>query len=248
MEMFIHIALFLLGVFLIWNGINSLKKLKENNLQWTEIERKYYLYKNGNQSVIDIKINDIKTMDNIKDKQQMVNAMRDDILLYNKYEDNYIEAENIVNKLKKIIPFFAKFSVFDGVCCMLFLIFSIFIKIDTNYLLEISVIMLMLFMAMVFIGFLGNDMHFNAQLIKFSSRYNLLITYFSSSKYNDIKTIEQLFNNYLSNLKWYSGFQEVYYENSIKYRIILLSLFYLGFLIFSFVLSFDKKQVIMFFQ
>ncbi|MBR7001213.1 MAG: hypothetical protein IKI11_00905 [Neisseriaceae bacterium] len=248
MEMFIHIALFLLGVFLIWNGINSLKKLKENNLQWTEIERKYYLYKNGNQSVIDIKINDIKTMDNIKDKQQMVNAMRDDILLYNKYEDNYIEAENIVNKLKKIIPFFAKFSVFDGVCCMLFLIFSIFIKIDTNYLLEISVIMLMLFMAMVFIGFLGNDMNFNAQLIKFSSRYNLLITYFSSSKYNDIKTIEQLFNNYLSNLKWYSGFQEVYYENSIKYRIILLSLFYLGFLIFSFVLSFDKKQVIMFFQ
>ena len=41
MEMFVHIALFLLGVFLIWNGVNSLKKLKENNKQWEEIERTY---------------------------------------------------------------------------------------------------------------------------------------------------------------------------------------------------------------
>ncbi|MBR5940107.1 MAG: hypothetical protein IKZ88_02520 [Neisseriaceae bacterium] len=37
MEMFIHIALFLFGVFLIWNGLNSLKKLKENNQKWQEI-------------------------------------------------------------------------------------------------------------------------------------------------------------------------------------------------------------------
>lgn len=38
MEMFIHIALFLLGLFLLWNGLNSLKKLKENNKQWEEIK------------------------------------------------------------------------------------------------------------------------------------------------------------------------------------------------------------------
>ncbi|MBR7002815.1 MAG: hypothetical protein IKI11_09170 [Neisseriaceae bacterium] len=37
MEMFIHIALFLLGVFLIYDGYNSLKKLQENKQKWQKI-------------------------------------------------------------------------------------------------------------------------------------------------------------------------------------------------------------------
>lgn len=37
MEMFIHITLFLLGVFLIYDGYNSLKKLKENKQKWQKI-------------------------------------------------------------------------------------------------------------------------------------------------------------------------------------------------------------------
>ena len=47
-EYIIFVLLFVLGLFLIYNGKKSLKKLKEYNQQWQKISMNYQLNKNSN--------------------------------------------------------------------------------------------------------------------------------------------------------------------------------------------------------
>lgn len=75
MENIVYYFLIVFGAILVWISCNDLRKLKENNAQWAEIERQSHLYN----------------------------------------QDNYAEAEKLVKKLQKIIPFLAKFSLLNGI-------------------------------------------------------------------------------------------------------------------------------------
>ncbi|MBR7002800.1 MAG: hypothetical protein IKI11_09090, partial [Neisseriaceae bacterium] len=75
MENIVYYFLIVFGAVLVWISCNDLRKLKENNAQWAEIEQQSHLYN----------------------------------------QDNYAEAEKLVKKLQKIIPFLSKFALLNGV-------------------------------------------------------------------------------------------------------------------------------------
>ena len=78
-EMVVFSVLLILGLFLLFNGKMSLNKLQQNNRQWENIFLVYERYKNSNDILLDMAVEDIKNMDNFSDKTAKLNTMKDGI-------------------------------------------------------------------------------------------------------------------------------------------------------------------------
>ncbi|MBP3221763.1 MAG: hypothetical protein J6M43_06975 [Neisseriaceae bacterium] len=162
MENIVYYFLIVFGAILVWISCNDLRKLKENNAQWAEIEQQSHLYK----------------------------------------QDNYEEAEKLVKKLQKIIPFLAKFSLLNGVFAIvgsLLGLVGLFNNINLNlyYVGYISIIVLFLSVMGIFslaFGMIKTNSTGIAIFIRFNNRYKLALEYIVS---NSIYDLQVFFEEYV---------------------------------------------------
>ena len=155
MENIVYYFLIVFGAILVWISCNDLRKLKENNAQWAEIEQQSHLYK----------------------------------------QDNYEEAEKLVKKLQKIIPFLAKFSLLNGVFAIvgsLLGLVGLFNNINLNlyYVGYISIIVLFLSVMGIFslaFGMIKTNSTGIAIFIRFNNRYKLALEYIVSNSISSLR-------------------------------------------------------------
>ncbi|MBR7002133.1 MAG: hypothetical protein IKI11_05715 [Neisseriaceae bacterium] len=161
MENVVYYFLIVFGAILVWISCNDLRKLKENNAQWAEIERQSHLYN----------------------------------------QDNYAEAEKLVKKLQKIIPFLAKFSLFNGVFAIVGSLLGILglfnnINFDLFNWGCFSIFLIFISMAILYHFIFNSALSLPGVVMRFNKRYFLIIHfvkdkvnsmigyYFRNSEYN----------------------------------------------------------------
>ena len=228
-EYIIFVLLFVLGLFLIYNGRKSLKKLKEYNQQWQKISMNYQLNKNSNNLHINMIFDDIKNMNSFQEKTEKLNATKDEVFFTKKYQDDYIIIEKIVKKLQKVIPFSSYFSISSGLICCI----SYFLWLDKDLNINMQwgiIFVILLGLAISLTG--GNAPLKNLFLTK---RYYLCCYYFVN---NDYKNVFQLF---LEDKNDYNNDDIRYETDDIIARTISLTLFYSGFILFALSMALDKS-------
>ena len=182
MENIVYYFLIVFGAILVWISCNDLRKLKENNAQWAEIERQSHLYN----------------------------------------PDNYAEAEKLVKKLQKIIPFLAKFSLLNGIFAIVGSLFGLvgLLNIIHFNLYNIgNYSSVFLFMLLVFHIAASSGLYFSGVGIgiDFNKRYGIITEYINSKKY-DI-SLQNTFDNFL-----FLGIDDDYNVTILFRKIISLSL------------------------
>lgn len=231
-EIIIFSILFLLGLFLLFNGQKSLKKSKQYNQQWQKIALYYQQIKNGTDlRYIDFVIDDIKNMDNFQEKTDKLNSIKDKVYFSKKYQDDYLFIEKMVKKLQKIIPFFSYFSICTGLICCLSVFIYIDKQIDINlYFIGIVSVVLFPFIFIYFVSTNGRRSNYVGLL----KRYNLCCHYFQS---NDYKSMQQLFSEDPEN-----KYLDVQYEmDDIFWRAVFLTIFYISLSLFALTFALDKS-------
>ncbi|MBQ9682240.1 MAG: hypothetical protein IJV35_03100 [Neisseriaceae bacterium] len=214
MELFVYIVLFLLGVFFIRNGLNSLKKLEENNQKWERL---------------------------LTRKSEF-------------YLANFLEAQELIKKLKRYISFLARFELLNGTLVILLTLFAIsgtntnsdFSTIGTFSLILLGVAFFINALCShgeMFSAFTGTSFAINIPFIK---RYELVIDYLSNECEDNFCNIEECFEYYIKEKKWGFGSYETNYRNTIFFRKIILTCGYSGFLLFiiAFYFDFSFRQMV----
>ena len=218
MEMFVHIALFLLGVFLIWNGVNSLKKLKENNKQWEEIERTYIVPNDVYREFRE---------ENFEEAKYWASKFK-----------KYISIFSIMSIICGIFPVFSiffinkelniDFMLFGYISLILFVISFLIVAYcnDERPFIPLN-------------GAIG-------VFVPFKTRYNLLIELFSNKETIIIvKSVRDLFNEYIKEkyednlfIQYTTG---MLYEEQILGRMFFLLTLYIGLFLFFLAFIFDNS-------
>ena len=217
MEMFIHIALFLFGVFLIWNGLNSLKKLKINNEKWQEIEQFYIVPNDVYREFRE---------ENFEEAKYWVNKFK-----------KYISIGSIMSILCGILPvlgiFFINkelntdFMLLGNISFFLFFVsflIIVYCNDEKTFILNGAI----------------------SVLIYFDTKYKLLINLFSDKEeINAVKSLKDKFTEYIKS-KHEDGYfidytSETLYKEQIYGRMFLLLTLYLGFFLFFLAFIFDNS-------
>ncbi|MBR7002420.1 MAG: hypothetical protein IKI11_07165 [Neisseriaceae bacterium] len=214
MELFVYIVLFLLGVFFIRNGLNSLKKLEENNQKWERL---------------------------LTRKSEF-------------YLANFLEAQELIKKLKRYISFLARFELLNGTLVILFTLLTVSGNISNSDFSTIGTFSLILLGGSFFLNVLcSNGEMFSAFTgtsfaisIPFIKRYELVIDYLSKECKDNFCNIEECFAYYIREKKLEFGSYETNYRNTIFFRNIIFSFGYSGFLLFiiAFYFDFSFRQMV----
>lgn len=227
-EIIIFSILFLLGLFLLFNGQKSLKKSKQYNQQWQKIALYYQQIKNGTDlRYIDFVIDDIKNMDNFKEKTDKLNSIKDKIYFSKKYQDDYLIIEKMVKKLQKIIPFFSYFSICTGLICCL----SVFIYLDKQIDIRLPFVGIVSAVLLLFSFIFGLS-----SCLGLVKRYNLCCHYFQSNNY---KNMEELFTENGKNGYYCFNIQDEIWD--IFWRAVFLTIFYISVSLFALTFALDKS-------
>lgn len=225
MEMFIHIALFLFGVFLIWNGFNSLKKLKENNQKWQEIEQFYIVQNDVYREFRE---------ENFEEAKYWVSKFK-----------KYISISSIMSILCGILPILGIFFINKELNTDFILLGNI------SFFLFFASFLIIIYCndekTFVINGAIG-------VLIYFDTKYKLLINLFSDKQeINTVKNLKDKFTEYIK-LKHDDGYfinytSETLYKEQIHGRMFFLCTLYMGLFLFFWSFIFDKnfyQQIISF--
>ena len=227
-ELVVFSILFLLGLFLLFNGQKSLKKSKQYNQQWQKIALYYQQIKNGaDLRYINFVVDDIKNTDNFQEKTDKLNSIKDKVYFSKKYQDDYLFIEKMVKKLQKIIPFFSYFSICTGLICCLSVFIYFYGSVNVVGLSLIGIISIFI----LFLSFI----YFTSNYVGLLKRYNLCCHYFQS---NDYKNMEKLFTENGKN-GYYLNIQDEI--DDIFWRTIFLTLFYSSLSIFALSMALDKS-------
>ena len=167
MENIVYYFLIVFGAVLVWISCNDLRKLKENNAQWAEIEQQSHLYN----------------------------------------QDNYAEAEKLVKKLQKIIPFLAKFSLLNGIFAIVGSLFGLvgllnIIHFNLYNIGNYSSVFLFMLLVLQIVMASGLDCTYTAGIrIDFNKRYKLIAEYISHKK--DNISLQDTFDNTLDGIVFF---------------------------------------------
>ena len=187
MENIVYYFLIVFGAILVWISCNDLRKLKENNAQWAEIEQQSHLYN----------------------------------------QDNYAEAEKLVKKLQKIIPFLAKFCLFNGVFAIVGSLLGLVglfnnIHLNLNNVGSYSSVFLFMLSVLYIVMASGLESDFTAGIrIDFNKRYKLIAEYISRKK--DNISLQDTFDNTLDGIV-FGGSEDDYNIMILFRRIVFLLL------------------------
>lgn len=188
MENIVYYFLIVFGAILVWISCNDLRKLKENNAQWAEIERQSHLYN----------------------------------------PDNYAEAEKLVKKLQKIIPFLAKFSLLNGIFAIVGSLFGLvgllnIIHFNLYNIGNYSSVFLFMLSVLYIVMASGLESDFIAGIkIDFNRRYKTIIGYITDNKCN--MSLQNNFNDNLFDGVIFTGIEDDYNTMILFRKIIFLSL------------------------
>ncbi|MBR3482567.1 MAG: hypothetical protein IKH45_06750 [Neisseriaceae bacterium] len=153
------------------------------------------------------------------------------------HQDNYVEAEKLVKKLQKIIPFLSKFALLNGVFAIVGSLLGL-VGLFNNVNLSLSNLGFLSFFLIIlpFLFMIKFDGAFYRPFTSFNTVYQFILEYGKNNinKY----TVQEYFNNYFRkneiNMDNYS------YNGTIKIRFYSLSTIYTCFLLFCFCFLFDK--------
>lgn len=220
MELFVYIVLFLLGVFFIRNGLNSLKKLEENNKKWERL---------------------------LTRKSEF-------------YLANFLEAQELIKKLKRYISFLARFELLNGTLVILFTLLAISGNITGSDFSGIGTFSLILLGVAIFIEMLcwsaGDSLPAiwgeifgtgEAVDIPLTKRYQLLVDFLDKECRDNFCELSDCFDDYLRNKKYpHMGSDDTDYRNNTRFRYIILTCGYSGFLLFiiAFYFDFSFRQMV----
>ena len=220
MELFVYFILFLLGVFFIRNGLNSLKKLEENNQKWERL---------------------------LTRKSEF-------------YLANFLEAQELIKKLKRYISFLARFELLNGTLVILFTLLAISGNITSSNLSSVGTFALVLLGIALFVEIVswsGGDSlpaiwgeifgTGEAVDIPLTTRYQLLVDFLDKECKDNFCEISDCFDDYLRNKKYpHMGSDDTDYRNNTRFRYIILTCGYSGFLLFiiAFYFDFSFRQMV----
>lgn len=214
METFVYFVLFLLGIFFIHNGLNSLKKLEENNQKWERL---------------------------LTRKSEF-------------YLANFLEAQELIKKLKRYISFLARFELLNGTLVVLFTLFAISGNItgsDFSGIGTFSLILLGVALALEVICWVGGHDSLSgifqeifgtgeAVDIPLTTRYQLVVDFLDKECRDNFCELSDCFDDYLRNKKFpHMGTDDTDYRNNTRFRYIILTCGYSGFLLFMIAFYFD---------
>ena len=171
------------------------------------------------------------------------------------YLANFLEAQELIKKLKRYIPFLARFELLNGTLVILFTLLAISGNITGSDFSGIGTFSLILLGISFFLNALcSNGEMFSAFTgtsfavnIPFIKRYELIVNYLNSEECMDnFCNIEECFEDYIRKEKWGFGSYETNYRNTIFFRKIILTCAYSGFLLFiiAFYFDFSFRQMV----
>ncbi|MBP3222277.1 MAG: hypothetical protein J6M43_09625 [Neisseriaceae bacterium] len=220
METFVYFVLFLLGIFFIYNGLNSLKKLEENNQKWERL---------------------------LTRKSEF-------------YLANFLEAQELIKKLKRYISFLARFELLNGTLVILLTLLAISGNITSSDLSSVGTFALVLLGIALFVEIVswsGGDSlpaiwgeifgTGEAVDIPLTTRYQLLVDFLDKECRDNFCEISDCFDDYLRNKKFpHMGTDDIDYRNNTRFRYIILTCGYSGFLLFiiAFYFDFSFRQMV----
>lgn len=220
METFVYFVLLLLGIFFIYNGLNSLKKLEENNQKWERL---------------------------LTRKSEF-------------YLANFLEAQELIKKLKRYISFLARFELLNGILVILFTLLAISGNITSSDLSSVGTFALVLLGIALFVEIVswsgGDSLQAiwgeifgtgEAVDIPLTKRYQLLVDFLDKECRDNFCEISDCFDDYLRNKKFpHMGTDDTDYRNNTRFRYIILTCGYLGFLLFiiAFYFDFSFRQMV----
>ena len=139
--------------------------------------------------------------------------------------------------MQKIIPFLAKFSLFNGVFAIVGSLLGL-VGLFNNVNLSLSGLgFLSVFLIILsFLFMVHFDGAFYCSLDSFNKIYNLIFKYIK--EYINTQNIQNYFNSYYHNNENIDNYS---YKGTIKIRFFSLSTIYVCFLLFCFIFLFDKK-------
>ena len=219
METFVYFVLFLLGVFFIRNGLNSLKKLEENNQKWERL---------------------------LTQKSEF-------------YLANFLEAQELIKKLKRYIPFLARFELLNGTLVILFTLFALSgnnTSSDLSTIGTFSLILLGSAFGLEMICLIGFDSIFHeifgtgtAVNIPLTKRYQLLVDFLDKECKDNFCEISDCFDDYIrtkTRSVAYIENDDTNYRSNTQFRYLILTFGYSGFLLFitAFYFDFSFRQMV----
>ena len=220
METFVYFVLFLLGIFFIRNGLNSLKKLEENNQKWERL---------------------------LTRKSEF-------------YLANFLEAQELIKKLKRYISFLARFELLNGTLLILLTLLAISGNITSSDLSSVGTFALVLLGIALFVEIVswsgGDSLQAiwgeifgtgDAIDIPLTKRYQLLVDFLDKECKDNFCEISDCFDDYLRNKKFpHMGTDDTDYRNNTRFRYIILTCAYSGFLLFiiAFYFDFSFRQMV----
>lgn len=220
METFVYFVLFLLGIFFIYNGLNSLKKLEENNQKWERL---------------------------LTRKSEF-------------YLANFLEAQELIKKLKRYISFLARFELLNGILVILFTLLAISGNITSSDLSSVGTFALVLLGIALFVEIVswsgGDSLQAiwgeifgtgDAVDIPLTKRYQLLVDFLDKECRDNFCELSDCFDDYLRNKKFpHMGTDDTDYRNNTRFRYIILTCGYSGFLLFiiAFYFDFSFRQMV----
>ncbi|MBQ9259565.1 MAG: hypothetical protein IJ187_06920 [Neisseriaceae bacterium] len=221
METFVYFVLLLLGIFFIYNGLNSLKKLEENNQKWERL---------------------------LTRKSEF-------------YLANFLEAQELIKKLKRYISFLARFELLNGILVILFTLLAISGNITSSDLSSVGTFALVLLGIALFVEIVswsgGDSLQAiwgeifgtgEAVDIPLTTRYQLLVDFLDKECRDNFCELSDCFDDYLRNKKFpHMGTDDTDYRNNTRFRYIILTCGYSGFLLFIIAFYFDfsfRKMVV----
>lgn len=220
METFVYFVLLLLGIFFIRNGLTSLKKLEENNQKWERL---------------------------LTRKSEF-------------YLANFLEAQELIKKLKRYISFLARFELLNGILVILFTLLAISGNITSSDLSSVGTFALVLLGIALFVEIVswsgGDSLQAiwgeifgtgEAVDIPLTKRYQLLVDFLDKECRDNFCELSDCFDDYLRNKKFpHMGTDDTDYRNNTRFRYIILTCAYSGFLLFiiAFYFDFSFRQMV----
>ena len=173
------------------------------------------------------------------------------------YLANFLEAQELIKKLKRYISFLARFELLNGTLVILFMLLTMFGNITGSDFSGIGTLSeILFFIAILLYGNCQTSIN-NVILpelfgvsdtveMSLSHRFELVIDFLKNNHKDDNYKISDFFNDYIDEHPRKYSSPEINYKNNILFRCLIFTCLYFSFLLFiiSFYFDFSFRKMV----